>query len=437
MANIILTNLCNIKCPFCFASENNELNLTFFDPLKSWKISSFISSKEFRFCGGEPTLTPNIKEITEAILDSGRNIFIMTNGIWPESFHNFIKTIPVKYQNRISYLFNLLHPSFYKESDLNKILSNLDIVNPLLITLGLTIYKDDFEYQYLLDLAKEFRIKRLRWSVAAPNISNNVELLEPYFYKISERICEMYELCNKMDILITNDCNYIQPCYFRQQQLTKVLIKNNVKFSCSAFSPVDIGPDGKAWRCYGLYSILQKDIAHFADEMQLERYFTRRVRLLDNMHAYKECKDCTYWRNGCDGGCFVYRIKKAFKQNPLINLFPIDDDNLILKCKPYKSIYVILKEDGELQKLYFRNELVVKEDENTFAFLKIVDGNYSIKDLIELWKNNFPSYKEAAETIIEKCRELFEKEYILIKYDYGIEPEEIPKVCNLPESYMN
>lgn len=426
MANIILTNLCNIKCPFCFASENNEQNIDVFDSLKSWKISSFIGNQSFRFCGGEPTLTPGITDIAEAILESGKLITIMTNGIWPDSFHNFIKRIPDKYQVRISYLFNLLHPSFYKNNAYNKILSNLEIVNPLMTTLGFTIYKYDFEYQYLIDLAKEYKIKRLRWSVAAPNISNNIDSLEQYFYKISERICEMYDLCNHMDIQIDSDCNYVQPCYFQNQQLIKLLIENKLTFGCSEHSPVDIGPDGIAWRCYGLYSILKRNIKDFVDEQQLEKYFTRRVQLLNNLYAYKECKDCSYWQKGCDGGCFVYRIKKAFKQNPSIDLFPIDDDYHILKCRPYRSKYLILKEEGDLSKLYFKNELIIDEDENTLAFLKEINGNNSINDLIELWKNNFSSYEVAEKTIKEKCRELFEKDYILINYDYGIVPEERP-----------
>jgi hypothetical protein len=291
-------------------------------------------------------------------------------------------------------------------------------------TLGLTIYKADFEYKYLIDLAQEYRIKHLRWSVAAPNISNKIDLLEPHFYKISKRLCEMYDLCNQMDIELTSDCNYIQPCYFQQQQLTKLLITAKLRFGCSGGSPVDIGPDGLAWRCYGLYSILKKNIKDFADERQLERYFTRRVRVFNNMLAYKECKDCSYWQKGCDGGCFVYRIKKAFKQNSSLNLFPIDDDKDILKCRPYRSKNLVFKKDDDSTKFYFEDKLIINEDENTIAFLKEINGNNSINDLIELWKNNFTSYEEAANIIKEKCRELFEKDYILINYDFGIEPEE-------------
>lgn len=426
MANIILTNSCNIRCPFCFASENNEQEAVVFDALKSWKISSFLTGKQFRFCGGEPSLTPNITEIADAILAADRNIMMMTNGIWPDTFRRYIEFLPYKYQVRFSYLFNILHPSFYKHEEFDKIQANLAIVNPQMTTLGFTIYKKDFDYQYLFDLAEKFQIKRLRWSVAAPNISNHIDFLEPEFHEIADRIYDMHELATQKDISLGGDCNYIQPCYYKPEQRAEMLVKNPMRFGCSGGSPVDIGPDGTAWRCYGLYSVLRKHIADFENERALEGYFTRRVRLLNNMYAYKECQDCSFWHKGCDGGCFVYRIKKAWQENPSLNLFPIDDDQDILRCRPYRSPDLVIKESDETTKVFRKEKLVIDEDENTISFLKEIDGQKSVGELIDLWINNFSSPESATRTVIDKCRELFEKDYIQINYDYRIEPKNRP-----------
>jgi MoaA/NifB/PqqE/SkfB family radical SAM enzyme len=66
MSNIIFTNKCNIRCPFCFATENNldvgTNSKEDFSIADTWKISGFLNSKVFRFCGGEPTQNPNMKE---------------------------------------------------------------------------------------------------------------------------------------------------------------------------------------------------------------------------------------------------------------------------------------------------------------------------------------------------------------------------------------
>ncbi|MCD7963759.1 MAG: radical SAM protein [Rikenellaceae bacterium] len=426
MANIILTNTCNIQCPFCFASENNEQKAVVFDPMKTWKISSFIGSKTFRFCGGEPSLTPNITEMTQALLNSGYNIMMMTNGVWPESFRNFMLKLPVKFQVRFSYLFNILHPSFYKNNELQKICDNISLVNPLMCTLGFTIYKEDFDYEYLFELAEKFGIKKIRWSVAAPNISNEVDRLESQFEKIAGLVYKMHKEGAARGLTVHGDCNYIQPCHYDKNELNDLLINHSLKFGCSNSSPVDIAPDGLAWRCYGLYSVLQKNISEFEGEKDMERYFTRRVQLLKNLYAYEECKECEYLKKGCDGGCFVYRIKKAYKQNPDLVLFPIDDDKSILDCRPFRNRHLALNTDKQSNKLYFREKLILDEDENMISFLQEIDGQKTIQELINMWKDNFSTYDAAVNTIVGKCRELFEKDYIQLNYDYKIKPESRP-----------
>ena len=37
--------------------------------------------------------------------------------------------------------------------------NNLNLPNPLKVTLGLTIYKSNFDFKYIFDLAEEFDIK--------------------------------------------------------------------------------------------------------------------------------------------------------------------------------------------------------------------------------------------------------------------------------------
>ncbi len=425
MANIILTNTCNIRCPFCFASENNNLENTSFDFLKAWKISAFLTGKCFRFCGGEPSMHPDIIKMMDVLLSANFNIFIMSNGIWPVTFADYIKKLPPKFLTKVSYLFNILEPSFYKIDHFEKITSHLEIVNPQQVSLGFTIYKDDFSYDYILDLAKRYRIKKIRWSVAAPNMNDDLYTLEPKFGKISGRLYKLYMSCFDQGIEILSDCNYIQPCFYNNDHLNEMLIrtKKHFTFSCSENSPVDIDANGIAWRCYGLYSVLRKNIDGFQNEFDLERYFTRRVRLLDNLYAYEECRQCNYWQQGCNGGCYVFRIKKAMKQNPSLVLFPIDDDREILKCRPYRDKNVLIKEYENSNMLFFNNILIVDPDENTLSFLKEIDGQKTIANLITLWTNNFSSFESAKKMITKKCRELFETDMIRINYDYAVQPE--------------
>ncbi|QQS51395.1 MAG: radical SAM protein [Bacteroidota bacterium] len=128
MANIIFTNKCNISCPFCFATENNEANKQSNDKFnisKAWSISTFINSKNFRFCGGEPTLNPEIKETMDSLLNGGYKLFFMTNGIWPSEFKSYYASLHDSQKLNISFLFNVLPPELYSQNQLSILNSTL------------------------------------------------------------------------------------------------------------------------------------------------------------------------------------------------------------------------------------------------------------------------------------------------------------------------
>jgi sulfatase maturation enzyme AslB (radical SAM superfamily) len=437
MANIIFTNQCNIQCPFCFASENNTNQNSkpemIFDAFKAWDISTFLGEdKDFRFCGGEPTLNPSIDKVLDILLKSKFSMTFMTNGLWPKKFKDYYKKLSNDNLLNIRFLFNILEPCLYKKNEYELLNNNLNMVLSQNSTLGFTIYKANFEYRYLVELANKYNIKRIRWSVAAPNLSNysDSNSIEQFYHEIADRLYLFYKECFGENIAVNQDCNYIPPCYFDKNKLLDISLrsKHRIKFSCSGGSPVDIAADGTAWRCYGLYSVLRSNVKNFNNENELNRYFTRRVRLLDNLIPYEECRNCEYWKNGCNGGCYVFRVSRALKQNVNLVLFPIDDDIAIMQCSPYKRADLIIKENGDDYKILYNEKIIVNEDENTIEFLKEIDGKKTINDLIEKWKGNFSSYDNACSTIINKCRELFENDMIKINYDYKIKPENRPYI---------
>lgn len=432
MSNIIFTNKCNIKCPFCFASENNfsenrktAKNFTISD---SWKITNFISGNTFSFCGGEPTLNTNIIPTMESLLESGYNIHIFTNGIWPDNFYEFMVNMDSRYFNRISYLFNVLEPDFYSDTQSRRLHRTLDLINPIKAALGMTIYQSDFDYNYLIDLSDKYNIPNLRASIAAPNLSSGDYELENDYYAIAQKLHQFLLDAKKRNKVVYKDCNYIPPCFYENDQLLdmKYSLKRSWSFSC-ATSPIDIDSEGNTWRCFGLYSVLNTNIKDFRNEEELKRYFNRRMRILsNNMYAYAECRECPYWLKSCLGGCFVIRIKKAFSQKLDLCLFPIDDDTEILKCKPKVSENAVLRSDNGHVKIY-SSDSYVNSDTNALAFMNEIDGEKSVENLIEKWHRNFDNYQEAKETVEKMCRNLFERDLIDINYDYGIEPEPRPK----------
>lgn len=428
MANIIYTNKCNIQCPYCFATENNLSEKS--NSLKNysigdlWRLGRFITTNQFRFCGGEPTQNPNIIESIDLLLRNNKSmILLMTNGLWGNEFQEYISQLHPNSVVRINYLFNILPPDFYNKKQIKTLNSVLSIVNPTNSTLGLTIYKKQIEYKYLFDLAKKYRISNIRWSVTAPNLSSGEYTLEKDFKIIADKLVDFYREGKQDNLTINQDCGYIPLCYFEKEELFELNFehKTSMKFGCYS-APIDLD-NNKAWRCYGLFSLLNKNISEFSDEDKLRKYFDLRTKFLNKLYLYSECVECKYYMNSCGGGCLTIRIKKALKDNPDLCLFPIDNDIEILKCKPKIRNTTTIKEINDIQYLFGISRVNRKPDENTVGFLSEIDNDKTINDLIEIWKCNFSSYENAKREIIDMCRSSYEKELIDLDYDYDVDFE--------------
>ena len=431
MANIIFTNKCNIQCPFCFANENNANEndqRNDFTIANTWDITNFINNGEFRFCGGEPTQNPNIISAIELLLKSNKNIMIMTNGLWPPKFQTFVKELKPKYSTNIHYLFNVLPPEFYSKTRLKQLYKTLETINPTAATLGFTIYKKDFNYKYLFDVANTFSIKSIRWSIAAPYISSKKYDMDKYFYEISDIIYHFLKDAQEHKIVPQQDCGYIPPCFYDKEKLMDITfgLKTISNFKCIN-APIDIDNKGNAWRCYGLFPVLRTNINKFKNENDLRGYFNRRTNILkNNLPLYKDCKECNFWLKSCTGGCYAIRIKKVLEKKAEVCLFPIDDDKEILNCIPVKQSNFIMKSNNNNEKMIFWkaggvNKVLNNPDENTIAFLDVIDGEKTILDLIKLWQINFTSYDKVQKAVYEMSRKLFELDIIQIKYNYKID----------------
>lgn len=418
MANIIYTNKCNLSCPFCFANENNsDDGKDKFSSIKLWRTVNFLNENPVRFCGGEPTQHPDIIEHIDLLLKSGKSAFVMTNGVWPKNFLNYIKDLPPASQLKVSFLFNILHPTLYTVGQLKAIENTLEACLSNRVTLGFTIYKADFEYEYIIELAKKYNVGRIRWSVSNTNLEN-VNLKE-YFHKVAQRIEMFLTALEENGLKSIHDCGYVPLCFYSIDQLHRLnfLTSNSMKVGCKN-SPLDVDNKGNTWRCFGLYNWIKAPIEKFENTSKLKNYYDRRIRVLNQLYLFKECKNCKYHNKSCGGGCYALRIKNAQKNNAKVCLNPIDDDEEILKIIPERAKSIRFKQYSGHKVVYASDKAFPNLDYNTLVFLETIDGNKSILELINLWKDNFSSYEKAKSTLINLCRTTFEKDLINVRYDF-------------------
>ena len=91
MANIMITDVCNLHCPYCFANEfvNHARNDIEVDNFK--KALEFIltnPTERVGLIGGEPTTHPNFKELLKILVEDKRvtNVVLFTNGVFMEPY---------------------------------------------------------------------------------------------------------------------------------------------------------------------------------------------------------------------------------------------------------------------------------------------------------------------------------------------------------------
>jgi molybdenum cofactor biosynthesis enzyme MoaA len=117
MANLIITNVCNQKCCYCFADsylQNNErpsanLSLSTFNKYLDYLDRSKID--QVRLLGGEPTLHPDFALFVKKSIQRRKNILIFSNGLMPESALQTLLEIP---KDNVRVLVNVTPTAYHK-----------------------------------------------------------------------------------------------------------------------------------------------------------------------------------------------------------------------------------------------------------------------------------------------------------------------------------
>ncbi len=317
MANLILTNVCNLNCPFCFATEHHEtedsvaatrLSLTEYQ-----RLLKFIGEEAVRFCGGEPTLHPEFPQMLDLALEKrGREVFIMSNGVWPDRVRTHIARLGRGKRKRIGYLFNVLSEEHYRPQQRVQLQRTLETVSPTRVTLGVTLYRAPHHVDHLFELAQHYGVSRIRYSVAAPNVTDprswNIDA-ERDFPLLASVVYGLVMRAQRLGLKVYSDCGYLPPCMFTEEQLD-AMYPNADAVRAEAFScrgPTDIGAGHQSWRCYGLYSTMRADVNDFPHVGALSAHFARRTAELDHVDLF-DCATCEIReRYACAGGCYALR----------------------------------------------------------------------------------------------------------------------------------
>ncbi len=314
MPNLFITNVCNLDCNYCFAKGMlgekgvNEFSL---DEIKT--AASFVRSSGkgenkknniISILGGEPTLHSKFRDIIDYLTGNGFIVKLFTNGTFPAAISDYLKSLK---PGLLYIILNMNRRENYSDVKWNNLERNLRTLNSM-ITLGMTIYEKKFDYRTILQYIETYDLrKEIRLGISLPIVNGINEFVRfDDVREIGGRIVEFSGEAFKKGIIVGFDCGYVM-CMFTRKELG-ILQSNNANLNFLCDGAIDIGKNGRVWRCFPLYSIYNTNIGKFDSVRSLKEYYNSalpaKVKGISG-----NCSDCDYFkRRICSGGCYGFEF---------------------------------------------------------------------------------------------------------------------------------
>lgn len=322
LPNIMLTYRCNLRCSYCFANEfvngsNVEISLENFK--RAIEFLTIKGENIVGLIGGEPTIHPLFGEFLKELKENEKILraTIYTNGLKIGEFLKYLEN------PKFYVLVNCNAPGIIGLDNYKRMQSQLDQVYMIedaknRISLGINLFSNNMEYSYIFELAKRYDVHRIRMSVTVPNLDENKDQCSlDYLRKRKESVLKFIKECAENQILPYYDCNSIPECIWNDKELSEIKeiingfgVKrtNLIGFHSFCKPVIDILPDLRAVRCFGMSDFLKASITEFNDVDELRDYF---VNMIDSyvyhMACERECIDCHQRQiQRCAAGCMAF-----------------------------------------------------------------------------------------------------------------------------------
>lgn len=322
MANIMINETCNQRCPYCFASEfvnkkNNNISFEKFLMAVDFILTEKDNKRKgiIGLIGGEPLLHPQFDEFIYYLSNriDVKHITVYTNGVLLEQHINSILNDKVGLLININSSEDVGKDNFAKTQEIVNLLVNK--YNKKNVTLGLNIY-DNIDYSFFVQCADKFRSSKVRLSIVVPT-NNNGEKGYAHFIKLKDKILEITKELLLRDINFGFDCNWPVPCMWTTEEQRDLKLMGLMRNSreripscdCCCIPVIDILPDLTAIRCFGLSETSKEPISNFKNINELREFYYSKFDLnLSKIQLKSDCKKCDLFPYKCYGGCLANRV---------------------------------------------------------------------------------------------------------------------------------
>jgi len=313
--SVLLTEYCNMRCVYCLAKDQIRQGVSSASGLSFREISlkeaevimdyhERDGQKDFRILGGEPTLHPQFIPLLKRALGRGFHIVLFTNGLFNNAIADFFRRTP---KEDISYIINVNSPENYTQAKWKILKHNLALLEGKKVALSLNIYKLAFNYRFILELAKEFKIKLFSVSVAMPGTNTDVRCLHPSRYRsLIPRLLQFARASAKLKIRWEWNCCLPQ-CVLKKNEIEQFCSLVDCPISYVCYTGLTIGPRFRTSMCLGTSGFSSVTMTDYPSLSKIREHFSGSYAVFRRIGGYDSCIDCVHiQKEECQGGCVGY-----------------------------------------------------------------------------------------------------------------------------------
>jgi len=309
--NVLLTQVCNRRCSFCFARERlggKRPGSPFMSRENLRKVMDFLrrsGERELRLLGGEPTLHPEFREIVEEAVAGGFHVHLFTNAMMREGTVDFLAGLPA---GAVSLLCNVSPQAEDSPRQQERVRYALERLGPR-CQVGVTLTGPGEEFSFVADLVDRHRLQRkVRLGIAHPIVGRDNACLEPSAYRgIGRTILALAEEFHRRGITVGFDCGLVL-CMFEEAEIGRLfMVSEGLRMVCRPI--LDVGPDLDVWNCFPLSGVLVADLERFRNRTEMAAFYEGLLRPYRSLGCMPECLGCDFLRTGqCTGGCVAHSM---------------------------------------------------------------------------------------------------------------------------------
>ena len=313
MPNLMLTNWCNYKCPYCFGidfmapkvAKENMSEETFCGILE-W-LSKTPEIRAIHLMGGEPTLHPDFEWFVETLLAKDYHITVFSNLATPQSqvYAAKLADLPVRW------VVNINPPHTWNEIRRHRILTSLAILGGK-ASLTFNVMPDEEDNEWALELTRKYNLSReIKVGFVLPTVTgSNYSLADSQYADVANEVVKLAVKAEKDDIVLRYECG-VPTCSFTEEQLG-ILWDTGSIFSSTCYSKLDITPSGECIYCLPMATKGAVHYSTFDTYRDAKQWFEKKWQPYRLLGHTEECHTCNLMTpHTCHGGCLAKMLLHA------------------------------------------------------------------------------------------------------------------------------